>query len=556
MQGYQSKSVEELARQLKAGPMRLRKGYVDSAESLLQIIEPHIEYPYEFIVYRLTGYRSRRRSQGEPVSSQDLMQDLRRLILDICDSFDLRAGDYDEAVFDIPSLAGKFGVSTKSIQRWRKSGLTARRMIFDNGKKRIAFLESSIRIFAKRHRRLILRSARFTRLTKSERRGIIRQARRMTARGGCCLMEVTKRMSIKTGRAPETIRYIIRNHDRRKPSEAIFPDHTAPLDGRAREVIYRCFLNGVSVRSLAQRYERTRGSIYRIVNEMRARQLLDRKIDCIYNPQFDLPGADELILTEPPVDNAAAGAKRTRAPKDLPPYLASLYQLPLLTPAKERWIFRKYNYLKFRADHLRKELDANGVKLSLIRQIERLLAQAEVVKNQIIRANLRLVVSIARKHLHGSQTLFELVSDGNISLMRAVEKFDYSRGFKFSTYASWAIMKNYARSVPKERYRLDRFVTGAEEVMDIVGGLEGYDSHACSLSELRDSLEVVLAQLSARERSIVVGHFGLNSAGRTRTLDQISRQMGLSKERIRQIERGAMEKLRSMLQPISADLMR
>ncbi|MBE9479592.1 MAG: sigma-70 family RNA polymerase sigma factor, partial [Chloroflexi bacterium] len=275
----------------------------------------------------------------------------------------------------------------------------------------------------------------------------------------------------------------------------------------------------------------------------------------MYNPQFDLPGADELILAEPPTD-ADAKSKRTRAPKGLPPYLASLYELPLMTPEKERWAFRKYNYLKFRADHLRKELDTNRVKVALVRRIERLLAQAQVVKNQITRANLRLVVSIARKHLHGSQTLFELVSDGNISLMRAVEKFDYFRGFKFSTYASWAIIRNYARSVPKERYRMGRFVTGAEEVMDIVGGLDGYDPHACSLSELRDSLEVVLAQLSARERSIVVGHFGINSSGRTRTLDQISRQMGLSKERIRQIEQGAMEKLRSMLKPISSDLMR
>ncbi len=556
MQGYQSEPVGELARQLQAGPMRLRKGYIDSAETLLEIIEPHLEYPYEFVVYRLTGYRSHRRGSTGPVSGHDLIPDLRRLILDTCDSFDLGISDYDEGVFDIPSLAGKFGVSIKTIQRWRKGGLVSRRMVFDNGKKRIAFLVSSIRTFAKRRRRLILRSARFTRLTKSERSDIIRQARRMVSRSKCCLMEVSKRLSIKTGRAPETIRYTIRNHDRRKPSEAIFGDHNAPLEGRDREVIYRCFLNGISVRSLAQRYGRTRGSIYRIVNEMRAGHLLERKIDYIYNPQFDLPGAAESILTEAPEDDPSVKSKLMRAPKGLPPYLASLYELPLMTSAKERWAFKKYNYLKFRADHLRKQLDVNHVRSSLLRQIERSLAQSEVVKNRIIRANLRLVVSIARKHLHGSQTLFELVSDGNVSLMRAVEKFDYSRGFKLSTYASWAIMKNFARSVPKERYRLDHFVTGTEEVMDFLGGLSGYDSHACSLSELRDSLEVVLAQLSARERSIVVGHFGFNSSGRTRTLEQISRQMGLSKERVRQIERRAMDKLRSMLQPISADLMR
>ncbi len=541
---------------MRAGPVRLRKGYVDSAEAFLSIIKPGLEYPYELVVYRLTGYRPRRREPIEPLSSEALQSDLRRLILDICDSFDLRVSEYDEPVCDTSSLAQRFDVTTKTIQRWRRRGLVARRVLFDDGRKRVAFLESSVRSFAKRRRRAILRSARFTRLSKVERDDIIRRARRMVNRSKCSMQEVVRRLSARTGRAPETIRYTIRSHDRHKPARAIFPDHAAPLDANAREVIYRCFLHGVPVWSLARRYGRTRGSIYRIVNEMRARHLLERKIDYIYNPQFDLPGADELVLTEPPSETSDGKPKHPRVPKDLPPYLASLYEIPLLTTKQERWTFRKYNYLKYRADRLRKELDLNHIRAAALGRIERLLAQVEVVKNGIIRANLRLVVSIARKHLSGPQTLLELVSDGNVSLMRAVEKFDYSRGFKFSTYASWAIMKNFARSVPKERYLLDRFVTGAEEVLDLVGPLERYDPHATSLSELRESLEVVLAQLSARERSIVVGHFGLDSAGRTQTLEQISRRMGISKERVRQIERRAMEKLRSMLKPIGADLMR
>ena len=82
-----------------------------------------------------------------------------------------------------------------------------------------------------------------------------------------------------------------------------------------------------------------------------------------------------------------------------------------------------------------------------------MLEEALAVKNQIIRANLRLVVSIAKKHVGRSDNFFELVSDGNMSLIRAVEKFDYARGNKFSTYASWAIMKNFIRSIPIENHR-------------------------------------------------------------------------------------------------------
>ena len=81
-----------------------------------------------------------------------------------------------------------------------------------------------------------------------------------------------------------------------------------------------------------------------------------------------------------------------------------------------------------------------------------------------MRANLRLVVSIAKRHVTPDQNFFELVSDGNMSLIRAVEKFDFSRGNKFSTYASWAIMKNFARTIPGEFKHRDRFRTSQDEM--------------------------------------------------------------------------------------------
>ena len=554
MREYFHKQMEEFAAELSAGLTRLKKGYIDAAESLIQIMDPSRSYPLEFVVYRLTGYRPGRAVAAEPMAGDKLCHDLLNLMLDVCDSFELRAEDYDEPVYDTEALSERFHVSTKTIQRWRSRGLPGRRLVFADGKRRVAFTESSMRWFVRTRQRQVLRSMRFSQMTGSERDDIIRRARRMARATNCSVNEVSRRLAVRMGRAVETIRYTIRRHDAENPRDAVFADSPVRLGDQEKIAIYRNFLSGMRVPALADQYDRTRGSIYRIINEIRAQQLKKRPISCMYNPQFDLPNADELILgTDSSPRRLVKGPRR--APPELPPYLRALYAVPLLSSEDEKDMFRRYNYLKYKADELRRAIEMDCINSSQLREIEKLLLQANVVKNQIIRANLRLVVSIAKKHVGGPQSLFELVSDGNVSLMRAVEKFDYSRGNRFSTYASWAIMRNFARSVPRERYLLDRFSTGHDEILDIAAALRTYDPNELNLSELRESIDVILAQLSPTERTILIDHYGLDSARPPRTFQQLGQYLGMSKERVRQIESKALAKLRKILHPQQADLM-
>ena len=554
---YANESMEELAAELSAGLARLRKGYVDSAEKLLRIVNPDEDYPLEFVMFRLTGYRKRDpKGSPETMAGKPLRQDLLRLLLDVCDSANIRTSEYQEPVYDTSALARQFRVSTKTVQRWRRRGLPARKLVFPDGKKRIAFLEGSVQWFVKDRPGQIRRSMRFSQMTDAERADIVRRARRMAASRDCCLSDVAKHLAARTGRAVETIRYTVRKHDMDHPGEAVFRQLPSPLDDEEKMTIYRCYLRGVPVPALARRYHRTRGSIYRIVNEMRARQLLNRPISFMFNAQFSLPNADELVL-KPDRERREARKKRApaRPPADLPPYLRALYDVPLLDPQQEHDLFRKYNYLKYKADKLRKKLDVNHIRTRDLKEIEKLLVQANVTKNSVIRANLRLVVSIAKRHVGGPQNLFELISDGNVSLMRAVEKFDYSRGNRFSTYASWAIMRNFARSVPKERFHLDRFATGYDEILDIAASLHIYDPNEVNIPELRECIDVVLAQLSPTERSILIDHYGLEEGRGSRTLEQLGKRFGISKERVRQIEIRALKKLREILHPQEADLL-
>jgi RNA polymerase sigma factor (sigma-70 family) len=559
MPNYVNKPMEDLAVQLTAGLARLRKGYIDAAEGLVQIIDPAGEYPFEFVVYRLTGYRPPVEGADQPMAGATLQADLLQLILDICDSFELTADSYGEPVYDTAGLAKQFSVSTKTIQRWRSRALPARRLVFPDGKRRVAFLDSSVRRFVREQRGQVARSSKFTQMSDQEKQDILRRARRMAGFTTCTLSEVARRLARREGRAVETIRYTIRKHDNDHPDQAIFPDLAAPLGDQDKAGIYRAFLRGVSVPALAERHHRTRGSIYRIVNEMRAQQLLHRPIQFVHNPQFDLPNADDLIL-QPGLDSAPSIDEEVQPPssdgaKNVPPYLKALYEVPLLAAEEERNLFRLYNYLKYKADKLRRKINVSRLQSTQLREIEQLLLQANVTKNRIVRANLRLVVSIAKKHVGPAQGLFELISDGNVSLMMAVEKFDYSRGNRFSTYASWAIIRNFARSVPKERYQLDRFATGQEEVLDIAAGMKTYDPNELNLPELRESIDAVLAQLKPRERAILIDHYGLVEGGESLTFDQLGRNMGISKERVRQIEIQALKKLRKILRPQRADLL-
>ncbi len=241
----------------------------------------------------------------------------------------------------------------------------------------------------------------------------------------------------------------------------MFP-FAAVLSDDQKKDIYRNSRRGVPIERLARQYCRTKQSVYRIVSEMRANRLLEQPIEYMDSPEFHKPNSETVIMGQAPPATRLDG--RVKAPPGLPPYLASLYSIPLLTREQEGYHFRKMNYLKFKAAKLREKLDKSRPQMRGMDAIEELLDRAIEIKNFLIRSNLRLVVSIAKRHIKPTSNFFEMVSDGNMSLIRAIEKFDYTKGNKFSTYATWAIMKNFARSIPAEHSLLERFRTGKEEV--------------------------------------------------------------------------------------------
>ncbi len=239
--------------------------------------------------------------------------------------------------------------------------------------------------------------------------------------------------------------------------------------------------------------------------------------------------------------------KLPKRPPNVPAYFATLYETPLLSAEEEVTLFRRFNYLKFRAERIRRRINKRRPDESKVREIKCYLCRADKIRERLIQSNLRLVVSIARRFVNGRNALDDLISDGEVALMNAVRNFDYSRGFRFSTYATHSIQRAYYRRMQTSQRDARRFrelpVGFPEEVPDRANSTETTEEE---FALLQQTMKWMSEELSDRERFIVESRFGLNGDRVQRTLRDIGEELGISKERVRQIQLAAIDRLKRL----------
>ncbi|MEO3774302.1 RNA polymerase sigma factor SigB [Micromonospora sp. B9E7] len=310
----------------------------------------------------------------------------------------------------------------------------------------------------------------------------------------------------------------------------------------------------------------------------------------------DTDGASEVLTDLDATDERGISTDLVRA------YLNGIGRTKLLTAAQEVDLARRIEAGLFADEKL---ATCTPVSAELRADLELIVAEGRAAKDHLLEANLRLVVSIAKRYTGRGMAFLDLIQEGNLGLIRAVEKFDYAKGYKFSTYATWWIRQAITRAMADQartiripvhmveqvnrmvRARRELSVTLGREptVAEVARALEipeiqvieliSYDREPVSLDqavgddgesalgdfvasvdprtepgdaaaqgELRNEVSVVLATLSQREQAVIRLRFGLDD-GRQRTLDEVGREFGLSRERIRQIEKVTLLKLRA-----------
>ncbi|MDG4759388.1 RNA polymerase sigma factor SigB [Micromonospora sp. WMMD710] len=311
---------------------------------------------------------------------------------------------------------------------------------------------------------------------------------------------------------------------------------------------------------------------------------------------IDTDGAVDALADLDATDERGISTDLVRA------YLNGIGRTKLLTAAQEVDLARRVEAGLFADEKL---ATCTPVSEELRADLELIVAEGRAAKDHLLEANLRLVVSIAKRYTGRGMAFLDLIQEGNLGLIRAVEKFDYAKGYKFSTYATWWIRQAITRAMADQartiripvhmveqvnrmvRARRELAVTLGREptVAEVARALEipelqvieliSYDREPVSLDqavgddgesalgdfvaavdprtepgdaaaqgELRNEVSVVLATLSQREQAVIRLRFGLDD-GRQRTLDEVGREFGLSRERIRQIEKVTLLKLRA-----------
>ena len=275
-------------------------------------------------------------------------------------------------------------------------------------------------------------------------------------------------------------------------------------------------------------------------------QRIPAEMDYVDHPSFSDPDTESELFGEQAEEiEIPRWTHFPEVPEDMP---RRRKNKTALSGRDEVKLFLRYNYARCRLAQLiqgqAKRFSAARARM-MVTWFERVLS----ARSDLVKANMALVLAMAKRTKIPNVEFTEMISEGNMALLRSVEKFDVSRGFKFSTYACRAILKSFNRLATKTGKYHQRFPTEYDPDLET----SDYDvmkhdiQREDSVDALREILHKNRANLSQTELTIVMERFAITTRGKGRTLAEVGRLVGLTNERVRQIQNLALQKLKDVL---------
>lgn len=288
----------------------------------------------------------------------------------------------------------------------------------------------------------------------------------------------------------------------------------------------------------------------------RLRRRLSEPLEAVVDPSFTPARAEQTVLTPSLTAQelmTTATVRPSRHGDDDLSESRTTLRLRAMTAAEERVAFLRYNYARYRMMITLRKFAAKRLTTTATREILRWDEIASDTRELIAQANLGLVPTMIERSRIRGVDFGDLISEGHLALLRSIEKFDCSRGFKFSTYACRSILTAITRAVALMARHRARFPAEFDPDMQKSDFVEQQRSmiEADCLDELRNIVRANTAELTRIEKRVLAERFGIGRRGEAddpqKTLREVAELFGVTKERVRQIQNRALEKIRTRL---------
>lgn len=420
-------AISELLQQLRFAPEKTRLRQMDAAERLVSEIDPSRNYPQDFIVYRITGYRPDDGSTTMLVG-EALLPDLVNFVLHISRGLHLARNHEDREALRLEEVASKLRVSSKTLQRHRAKGLVCHYVYFEPDRQLLACFDDALKRYTSDNQSQLDRAAEFTRISKSDIKTIIDEARSLRHEGQLSLNQAARQIAQKQGRAHETVRLILHKHDR-ESERPVFAT-PGPVSNRVAELMYRAWRLGVPINEMAARFHKTPTTVHRAINRQRASRLQAVSLTHIELPTFQLDDAATVILSHPAV---ISDLNQLLPQDDALAMIGALRERPSIGEDPEQAMIAAFNFLKRRAAATIAHFPAWPGSGELD-EVETDLRWAHRIKRRLVAAALPAGLRSIEQHLHrslDSQPAEVIVARLHLAIeviARVVESIDPSRG--------------------------------------------------------------------------------------------------------------------------------